>query len=153
MGKWEIAVFEQFLLFPQCFQRTYTPNTWKPGLFGKGLTCWCSLQPILLVQIIKNKLSVSLFIKYMHMYISRHSPVEFWSTLLPMFWEQLYRELPETLSLRKQSFQWLVPQVKEFVLCYSVDHFIPDNVTSVHVCACIRSSIGIFLYQKLYING
>ena len=27
MGKGEIARFEQFLLFPQCFQKTYTADT------------------------------------------------------------------------------------------------------------------------------
>ena len=32
VGKGEIARYEQFLLFPQCFQKTYTPDTWKPML-------------------------------------------------------------------------------------------------------------------------
>ena len=32
VGKGEIAHYEQFLLFPQCFQRTYTADTLKPGL-------------------------------------------------------------------------------------------------------------------------
>ena len=32
MGKGEIARYEQFLLFPQCVQRTCTADTWKPGL-------------------------------------------------------------------------------------------------------------------------
>ena len=32
MGKGEIARDEQFLLFPQCFQNTYTADTSKPGL-------------------------------------------------------------------------------------------------------------------------
>ena len=27
VGKGEIARYEQFLLFPQCFQKTYTANT------------------------------------------------------------------------------------------------------------------------------
>ena len=31
-GKGEIACNEQFLLFPQCFQKTCTPDTLKPGL-------------------------------------------------------------------------------------------------------------------------
>ena len=31
-GKGEIACLEQFLLFPQCFQKTYTADTKKPGL-------------------------------------------------------------------------------------------------------------------------
>ena len=31
-GKGEIAHNKQFLLFPQCFQKTYTANTLKPGL-------------------------------------------------------------------------------------------------------------------------
>ena len=34
VGKEEIARYEQFLLFPQCFQKTCTANQ---GLFGKGL--------------------------------------------------------------------------------------------------------------------
>ena len=32
VGKGEIARYEQFLLFPQCFQKTCTAETWKPGL-------------------------------------------------------------------------------------------------------------------------
>ena len=31
-GKGEIARFEQFLLFPQCFQKTSAADTYKPGL-------------------------------------------------------------------------------------------------------------------------
>ena len=30
--KAEIARYEQFLLFPQWFQKTYTADTYKPGL-------------------------------------------------------------------------------------------------------------------------
>ena len=33
VGKGEITCFEQFLIFPQCFQKTSTANQ---GLFGKG---------------------------------------------------------------------------------------------------------------------
>ena len=32
VGKGEIACNEQFLLFPQCFQKTCTADTLKPGL-------------------------------------------------------------------------------------------------------------------------
>ena len=32
VGKGEIAGFEQFLLFPQCFQKSCTADTYKPGL-------------------------------------------------------------------------------------------------------------------------
>ena len=31
-GKGEIAFYEQFLLFPQCFQKTSAADTLKPGL-------------------------------------------------------------------------------------------------------------------------
>ena len=31
-GKGEIARYEQFLLFPQCFQKSCTADTYKPGL-------------------------------------------------------------------------------------------------------------------------
>ena len=31
-GKGEIARYDQFLLFPQCFQKTSTADTQKPGL-------------------------------------------------------------------------------------------------------------------------
>ena len=37
VGKGEIARYERFLLFPQCFQNTCTVDTLKPGLFGKWL--------------------------------------------------------------------------------------------------------------------
>ena len=32
VGKGEIARYEQFLLFPQCFQKTSTADTYKPGI-------------------------------------------------------------------------------------------------------------------------
>ena len=32
VGKGEIARYEQFLLFPQCFQNTRIAGTYKPGL-------------------------------------------------------------------------------------------------------------------------
>ena len=32
VGKEEIARFEQFLIFPQCFQKTHTADIWNPGL-------------------------------------------------------------------------------------------------------------------------
>ena len=32
VGVGEIAHYEQFLLFPQCFQKTCTADTLKPGL-------------------------------------------------------------------------------------------------------------------------
>ena len=32
VGKGEIARYEQFLLFSQCFQKTFTAVTWNPGL-------------------------------------------------------------------------------------------------------------------------
>ena len=32
VGKGEIARYEQFLLFLQCFQKTYTADMRKPGL-------------------------------------------------------------------------------------------------------------------------
>ena len=41
MGKGEITLYEQFLLFPQCFQKTCTADTLRhknKGLFGKGLS-------------------------------------------------------------------------------------------------------------------
>ena len=38
-GKREIARYEQFLLFPQCFQKSCTADRLKKqSLFGKGLT-------------------------------------------------------------------------------------------------------------------
>ena len=32
IGKGEIACYEQFLFFPQCFQKTNTVDKYKPGL-------------------------------------------------------------------------------------------------------------------------
>ena len=37
VGKGEIARYEQFLLFPQCFQRLLLQTRKNLGLFGKGL--------------------------------------------------------------------------------------------------------------------
>ena len=45
-GKREIACYEQFLLFPRCFQKTCTADMWKQGLVWErvkqshGLTSW-----------------------------------------------------------------------------------------------------------------
>ena len=36
MGKGEIALNEQFLLFPQCFKRLVLQTHENQGLFGKG---------------------------------------------------------------------------------------------------------------------
>ena len=35
VAKGEIARYEQFLLFPQCFQKTCTADTQKPGLISE----------------------------------------------------------------------------------------------------------------------
>ena len=37
LGKGEIARYEQFLFFPQCFQKTCTASHKNQGLFGKGI--------------------------------------------------------------------------------------------------------------------
>ena len=37
LGKAEIARNEQFLLFPQCFQKTCTAGTFYPGLVWEGV--------------------------------------------------------------------------------------------------------------------
>ena len=37
VGKGEIACYEQFLLFPQCFRRFLLQTRKNKGLFGKGL--------------------------------------------------------------------------------------------------------------------
>ena len=50
--KGEIAHYEQFFLFPQCFQKTSIADTLNQGLFGKGLTnemcmfCHCRYQNV-----------------------------------------------------------------------------------------------------------
>ena len=38
VGTGEIARYEQFLLFPLCFQKTSTADTLKPGLVWEGLS-------------------------------------------------------------------------------------------------------------------
>ena len=45
VGKGEIARYEQFLLFPQCFQNTCTEDIKNQGLFGKGLNVLCNDEP------------------------------------------------------------------------------------------------------------
>ena len=37
VGKGEIARYEQFLLFPQCFQKTCTAGTYKQGLVWESV--------------------------------------------------------------------------------------------------------------------
>ena len=41
VGKGEIARYEQFLLFPQCFLKTCTEDTYKPGLVWERLNPFC----------------------------------------------------------------------------------------------------------------
>ena len=38
MGKGKIARYEQFLLFPKCFQKIFTADMKNEALFGEGLT-------------------------------------------------------------------------------------------------------------------
>ena len=40
LGKGEIACYKQFLLFPQCFQKTVLQTHKNQDLFGKGLTLY-----------------------------------------------------------------------------------------------------------------
>ena len=42
VGKGEIARYEQFLLFPLCFQDAYRRHLKSKCLFGKGLILLCS---------------------------------------------------------------------------------------------------------------
>ena len=42
VGKGEIARYEQFLLFPLCFQKTFFADTWKPGLVWERVKVSCS---------------------------------------------------------------------------------------------------------------
>ena len=37
VGKGDIARYEQFLLFPQCFQKACTAETYKPGLIWESI--------------------------------------------------------------------------------------------------------------------
>ena len=46
MGKGEIARYEQFLLFPQCFQTLEQQTRKNQVLFGKGLTKFVKQQNI-----------------------------------------------------------------------------------------------------------
>ena len=43
VGKGEIAHYEQFLLFPQCFQKACFPGASKVSLCGNGLNSTCCL--------------------------------------------------------------------------------------------------------------
>ena len=47
VGKEEIACYEQFLLFPQCFQKTCTVDTWKPGLVWERVNQYYLVQTLL----------------------------------------------------------------------------------------------------------
>ena len=40
VGKGEIARYEQFLIFPQCFQKTCTADIQKPGLVWERINCY-----------------------------------------------------------------------------------------------------------------
>ena len=46
--KAEIARYEQFLLFPQCFQKTYTADMSKPVLVWERVEPDCLLQSIMI---------------------------------------------------------------------------------------------------------
>jgi hypothetical protein len=44
MGKEEIARYEQFLLFPQCFKKTCTADKQKPGLVWERVNALMEMQ-------------------------------------------------------------------------------------------------------------
>ena len=44
VGKGEMACYDQFLIFPQCFENTYTAGSKNTGFFGKGLNEELSLK-------------------------------------------------------------------------------------------------------------
>ena len=55
VGKGEIADYEQFFLFPQCFQRLLVQPRKNQGLFEKGLSPEQAWPKIFLVQTFKIK--------------------------------------------------------------------------------------------------
>ena len=46
MGNGEIARYEQFLLFPQCFQDLHYRHVKNQGLSGTGLTLYETFRPV-----------------------------------------------------------------------------------------------------------
>ena len=46
VGKGEIACYKQFLLFPQCFQKTCTADTEKPGLVWERVKDFKTRRPL-----------------------------------------------------------------------------------------------------------
>ena len=61
VGKGEIARFQHFLLFPQCFQKTYTLQTNKTGLVWEGVKVF--FFPIFFHTLIRIKSDFLLFEK------------------------------------------------------------------------------------------
>ena len=48
LGAIEIAVYKQFLLLPQCFQKTFTADVYKPGLVWERVNAsWMGINPLL----------------------------------------------------------------------------------------------------------
>ena len=58
VGKGEIARYEQFLLFPQCFQKAFSQGHQKVSLCGNGLYTWPEFPPTYRVRL-HLRLSVS----------------------------------------------------------------------------------------------
>ena len=56
VGKGEIACYKQFLLFPQCFQKTCSADTYKPGLVWERVN---PLQSQVLTTLKKTEVCVS----------------------------------------------------------------------------------------------
>ena len=88
--KGEIAHYEQFLLFPQCFQMTYTADTWKPGLVWERVKTLWQKEELLLT----NSFSFSLSVFYLFGELSAtwicHLPtLSVWKTLKFVVWEGL----------------------------------------------------------------
>ena len=61
VGKGEIARYEQFLLFPQCFQKAFSQGRQKVSLCGNGLTLYHNkiLDLTKLKAVADNKLNVT----------------------------------------------------------------------------------------------
>ena len=56
-GKRKNARHEKFLLFSQCFQKTCTPDTYKPGLVWERVKTWCGKE----LNYFDHPLSLSLY--------------------------------------------------------------------------------------------
>jgi hypothetical protein len=114
VGKGEIARYEQFLLFPQCFQKTCTAYTQKPGLVWERVkrvnsVCQHFIDARLII--------LQYFFHFLK--ILRENTCYVYSILFPIVPSIVFLEAIKTINtVQVKSKQYFVQSVKWYITYY-----------------------------------